>query len=482
MTKRKYGLLSSSALYGLGGVAQRLIGLLLLPVFTRYLTPADYGVVGLLTALPALLVPIFSVGLSASISVCYFSDKYSKITGSVIQTSRYIIYLSTTVMVILTIFGLDVIAEIAAGSLNYRVHTLVAITTVVFSLLSLPLQLELQFSGRPLKFVIISFLGALAASGSSILTIIFFELGALGLLLGGLIGQILVWSLLSLRNKRDAQNFVNNEIAKELLRHGLPLLPSFAFLFILQNGVRWLLESFHGVSEVGLYSVGTNFGSILTMITSGFVTAWMPWAMQFSENWVERRYLVAERLMQYFIIVGYIVLIFFCMAQPLLWLTTSGDYFGAWVVVGMSAVTSFMMSIFSLLLPPIYMAGKVSLVLVSQSIAALTAICCAYILVDFGSLGASASVMLGSISLVIAQLIVNATLTGRLPIPLNIKNLFYISLVLSSSYSITFWFRLEFIESFILQVAAIILSAGYLLFKFFPNKTEILRRIKREND
>jgi O-antigen/teichoic acid export membrane protein len=383
-------------------------------------------------------------------------------------------------MAILALTGLDSVAQFAAGSLAFRAHTLVAIATIVFSVLALPLQLEMQFSGRPVEFVVISFIGALLTSISSVFAIVWLELGALGLLLGGLLGQALVWGLLLVRSRGAPKSYANSEIAKELLKHGLPLLPSFVLLFVLQNGVRWHLESVHGVGEVGLYSIGSNFGSILTLVTSGFVTAWMPWAMQLSDSWEEGRHVVAQRLTQYVIGIGFLVLLFFCMAQPILWITTSHDYFGAWVVVGMSAVTSFMMSLFSLLLPPVYMAAKVSLVLISQSVAALVSIGSAYILIDLGSIGASASVMLGSIALVVVQLFVNATLTGRTPIPFDVKRLSFVVFLISVACYLTFWFQLDRVGSFILQSAALILSTGYVLFRCLPDRATLLKMVSRK--
>ena len=44
-----------SAIYGLGGLVSRFVALLLLPLYTRYLTPADYGAVETLVALAAIL-------------------------------------------------------------------------------------------------------------------------------------------------------------------------------------------------------------------------------------------------------------------------------------------------------------------------------------------------------------------------------------------------------------------------------------------
>jgi O-antigen/teichoic acid export membrane protein len=475
---RKFGLLSSSLLYGLGGAAQRLVGFLLLPVFTRFLTPADYGIVGLLVALPALLLPVFSLGLSASISVCYFAADHPAARHTVIQTARWITYASAGLMTILSLTMLDWITHLLVGNLDYSYHALVSIVTVALNVLCLPLQLELQFSRRPLEFVIISLVGALFTSIGSLMLIVYFNLGAFGMLLGNLIGQVLALTLLlkSKKGRQASKTKADMGVAKELLKHGIPMLPSFVLLFILQNGVRWPLEWHHGMAAVGLYSLGSNFGATLTLFTSGFVAAWMPWAMAQGERWEEGRWEVATRLTQYLIGGGFLVLLFFFAAQPALRILTPYNYFDAWVVIGLAAASNFLTSLFSLILPPLYMAKKVSLVLISQGCAALVTLCMTYILMDFGILGAAIAVFLGTLTLVVIQVIVNTRLTEIKPIPFNKLNFIGISLTLGLTCAATFLLEVSKLENFIMLSLLLILFAGIAMFRCFPDKQLLLRK------
>lgn len=478
----KFGLLSSSILYGLGGAVQRLIGFILLPIFTRYLTPADYGIVGLLIILPALLLPVFSLGLSASISVCYFAKDHLVDRQSVIQTARFITYASVGLMMIMAIIAIDLITRLAVGNLEYRLHTLVAIVTVVFNVLCLPLQLEQQLSGKPLEFVKISIVGALCTALASLLAIVAFELGAMGILLGNLLGQVVVWLLLLVTRQKagvESNGRLDFVIARDLVIHGIPMLPSFLLLFVIQSGVRWPLEWSHGVNAVGLYSVGASFGATLTLLTSGFVAAWTPWAMRHGERWEEGRHLVATRFTQYLIGGGFLVLLFFCVSQPALRILTPPSYFDAWMVVGLAAAANFLTSLFSLLLPPVYMAKKVFLVLVSQAIAALVTAGGIYMLLDFGILGAALAVFIGSLTLVVIQVVVNAKLTDVQQIPLDGLKLVQIVLVLGAASWATFWLRISDTGSFLMYSIFLVLFAGAVLFRCFPDKQSLLSKFSR---
>ena len=61
-----------TVLYGVGEVLSRLMTLLLLPVFTAYFSPTDYGVISILAGLGVFLTPVFSLGLGAAIAPVVF--------------------------------------------------------------------------------------------------------------------------------------------------------------------------------------------------------------------------------------------------------------------------------------------------------------------------------------------------------------------------------------------------------------------------
>ena len=65
---------SSTGVYAAAAVAQKGVAFLLLPIYTRYIDPAQYGVLELLTALSAVLLTCLMVGLPSAINKCYHRD------------------------------------------------------------------------------------------------------------------------------------------------------------------------------------------------------------------------------------------------------------------------------------------------------------------------------------------------------------------------------------------------------------------------
>src|SRR5687768_487779 len=85
-----------SAIYGLGGIVSRVVAVFLLPLYTRYLEPADSGAVGLLVGLSAVLVTILRAGISSAFFRFYFDAEDDAGRLLVLRTSFWFTMASAT--------------------------------------------------------------------------------------------------------------------------------------------------------------------------------------------------------------------------------------------------------------------------------------------------------------------------------------------------------------------------------------------------
>src|SRR5438270_6469452 len=86
-----------SAIYGLGGIVSRILAVLLLPLYTRYLTPRDYGAIESLVALSAVLVTILRAGISSAFFRFYFDSSEVAQRVRLVRTSFWYTMASATV-------------------------------------------------------------------------------------------------------------------------------------------------------------------------------------------------------------------------------------------------------------------------------------------------------------------------------------------------------------------------------------------------
>ena len=86
MLRKLLDLLSDAAVYGISSMLSRIVGLALLPLLTRYLTPADYGVVIMLGVVGMLFVPLGNLGMTNAIFRRFNLEKDPQARASVVSS------------------------------------------------------------------------------------------------------------------------------------------------------------------------------------------------------------------------------------------------------------------------------------------------------------------------------------------------------------------------------------------------------------
>jgi O-antigen/teichoic acid export membrane protein len=185
---------------------------------------------------------------------------------------------------------------------------------------------------------------------------------------------------------------------------GVPLIPSFAFLFVIQQGNKYILQWFKGLETVGIYTIGFNLGLMMNLIVSGFTSAWMPYFMSFINKWDEARILFGRVLTYYAFSFGGLSLLFYITARPVVMIMTKTAFHDAYKVVGLSATAQFLTGVFSIFLPAIYFAKEVRYVTLIQGTSALLAVGFNLILIPlFGMIGSAVALMLGLLVMSVLQ-------------------------------------------------------------------------------
>lgn len=465
-------LLSGSLIYGLGSVVNRLATLLMLPVFTTYLSPSEYGVVGLLNTVGMLLTPVLSFGLGTSIGVCYFSSDDEVTRERIIRSAMFILVLSGVFLVIgSAVLGQEISVAVFTSE-GYGFHVFVTMLGVALGLIVIPLQLRLQFSNRPVPYVVSSLIGVSANLLCGSIAVIKFEMGAAGLLIGAAAGQfvtLIICASYCVVLPRMSDLF--STPSRQLLVLGFPMIPSFFLLFYLQNAVRWPLEWQLGLHHVGLYIVGNSFGAAMSIVTGSVTAAWLPHALKYGSNWNIGRQQLAREFNYYYAWAGFLVLTFFVMAQPVMSIFAADGYFEAWKVIGMSALTQFLLSLFSMVLPPVYLAKQVQKVNISQffSVLVLTALIPGLLI--YGIFGAALAVVCGSIVLLMTTFwLVVLPIKNYAPIPCDFMILAKISAVLIFGASATFFIEIEEFLKFFVAAFSILFLTGIFIARYFPIK------------
>lgn len=267
-----YVTLSHSKNYLMADIATKALSVLSLPIMTRLLTPADYGIIsifGTYVMIFAVLLPLNAFG---AISRYYYEEKSD--FGEFIGNSFLLggcAFLITALIFIVFREKFSIILSLPSYLiLIILLSSLFALITSVYAQILLPQRKSKQFSVVNVVQAYLTFIFSISfvyyLKESKYLGIIMAQL---------LIGAIFSVYFLStiIRYIKFRYNFSH---IKYILSYSVPLIPYCLSGVILAQFDRIMINNSRGLTETGLYSLAYNVGMLLTLVIGSTQTALMP--------------------------------------------------------------------------------------------------------------------------------------------------------------------------------------------------------------
>jgi O-antigen/teichoic acid export membrane protein len=264
------------AIYGLGDVATSLLSFLLLPLYVRYLSPEDYGVIGLLLSVEVLAKIAFRWGVDASFMRLYYDcpDDASRQT----LASTLFFFLVACNGALLAV-ALAVTPWIASHLFGRPVHVaalrLVLLNTFVVGFYFLPFHV-LRIEGRSPQFIALTIARSFATLVLRLVFVVAFRWGVLGVVLADVVVTAVFTAVLARAFAQLVRPVFSGAVLRDALGFGLPRLPHGLAHQLISVADRYILTQFVTLREIGLYSIGVSFGLTMKLFLSAFEYAWAP--------------------------------------------------------------------------------------------------------------------------------------------------------------------------------------------------------------
>ena len=274
-----------SAIYGLGAVVSRLIGVFLLPVVTRYLTRAELGAVDTLIALSVVLVIVLRAGISMAFFRFYFDAEDDRGRTRVVRTSFWFTMASATTGLVVgwALAGTDL------ASSSSRPHSNADLVRAAFVLVWAQMNYEqltslFRVEERSVAYVSATLANVLITVVSTILLVAVWHKGALGVLIGNFTGTLAVYFVLLAYRRFQLGLEFDRPLFRQMQRFGLPLVPSGLALWAIDFADRFFLLKLKDAAEVGLYSVGVRISTAILLLLIALRTAWPAFAYSIKDD------------------------------------------------------------------------------------------------------------------------------------------------------------------------------------------------------
>lgn len=277
-------LVKDSAVYAVGVIATQLVGFIMIPIYTRVLTPADYGVIETIIRLVDVINLLLAMGLAEALLRHYYLAQTEEERRRLVATTFSFNLLIIVVGCALTLPLAPQLAHLAFGHGRYATYVAVwLVAMLLHNLAELPLTLW-RAEGKPWRFTGISLCRLLTQVTANIIFVVLLRWGVWGVAISNFINAA-VWStLLGIAVRRKYGILIDTSWLRSVLRYGLPLVPATLSQFILHYSDRFFLARYATESELGLYSLAYRFGMLVSISMRVVVTAWYPWVFSTARN------------------------------------------------------------------------------------------------------------------------------------------------------------------------------------------------------
>jgi O-antigen/teichoic acid export membrane protein len=260
--------------YGLGKGIKKFLGFLLVPLYTRALTPADYGILDTLGTFVFFVAVFLNLGLESASGFYYFQPKEETERGKILFTVFVLRLLTIIPALILSYFSSD-ISLLLFKTDEYTNVVLITCLLLPLNVITSEQELIYRFHRKPWKYNLLTIIRTLVNIGAGITLVVNLKWGVVGAQLASLISSIVVVVFSFFFYTRNKYTYQFSLIwAKKLIKYGFPLVIGGIAVWVYQVSDRYFLLYYKNLTDIGYYSIGSTFSQPLGLINTAVQMSW----------------------------------------------------------------------------------------------------------------------------------------------------------------------------------------------------------------
>ena len=270
-------LFGNSATYAIGVVMRNVSSLVMLPIYTRYLTPSDYGTIELL----GMVIEFVAIFLGLQIGSAIY--RYYGLAPTEADKKRVI---SSAMVFMVSTYAVGVaIVWLLSPSISVRVFgasgyehliNLFSLTLLLSALSEVPMT-YVRVLERPWLFVGLSAMQLTLQVACNVWFVVVQEMGVIGVVYSSLLARLVFALVVSFFALSRTGFSISRTMLKSLATFSIPIMLGSLATFYMTSVDKYLLRHLSGLASVGVYTLGYKFAIVLTgLVAMPFLSAWEP--------------------------------------------------------------------------------------------------------------------------------------------------------------------------------------------------------------
>lgn len=379
--------------FSYGGLISAGLSFLSTPIITALVLPNEFGKASMLILAFSLLINFVQLGVDQSFVRFFYQKKYENNTNLLLTNSIIIPLILTFISIIVICLVGDQISFLLIDKVNKEVPVLLS-SLLLVGLIERFSTLLIRMNQKGILFSNLKIIQSLVNIIIVILYAKFIESSFLAIVYGTLLSTALV-AMLGIIIEREYWNKIseiNKKDIKEILKYGLPFVPTFLISWIFEGIDKLALKYYSNFNEIGLYTAAYKIVAILTILQITFSNFWVPISYEAYEKKSSESKDLFQNVFNGLSGVFFILAIIIISLKDVIILLFAKNYANATVIVPFLIFMPIMYTLSEITVGGINFKNKTYWHLIISIISGLVNIVGVYILVPiYGAIGASIS-------------------------------------------------------------------------------------------
>lgn len=252
---------------------QKGIGFISTPIFTRIMTPEEYGSYSVFTSWQGVFLVFVSLNLCAG---CFTRGlvKYENERPQFISSFQSLSFTLTIIWTGIYVIFKDFINEITGLTTVQMLCMLVLIwLTNIFGFWSAEQRVDFKYRALVALILIVS----VANVGLGIVFVHFAEDKVTARILGMVLVELIAYFGLFITQLKKGKQFFNKKFWKYALSFNIPLVPHYLSMTVLNSADRIMIGDIVGDYEAGIYNLAYQVSMIMTLFNTALTQTTDPW-------------------------------------------------------------------------------------------------------------------------------------------------------------------------------------------------------------
>ena len=475
-------IIKNTALYTIGNILPQAVAFFLLPLYSRHLSPEQYGIVSSMQVLQVMLAILFSFCLDRSIIRLFWDykteDDQKKFLGTITLTM-----IVNSLFVLIIIFLLRNVIQQIFSDIPFKPFYAYAIVTTFFMTFALVPKNYFRLQNQAGKYVLVSLAQMFLNVGFIIWFMVINKEGAEGMLKGKMFASLALLPFFLIVTLKHIKFTFNWDILKQSLSFSLPIIPTLIAAWALGQFDRILIAKYFTLNDVGIFSMSKRIAGLVGMFSGSFMLAYHPifFELANSKDQTKAKRKLYKYNNVYILVLTVFVFFLIFFSKEIIQLFLDSRYFEAYRYIPLVALSLLITSVSSTVIGASFQQSKKMKadMIIGVSAAAFTVIMGYIFIKPYGINGAIGVTLLSSIYIFTNSLIYAKRKCYEVLV--NWKIIIANFVILAAVYMLSTLIKIDNIILMITIKTAIILLISYFYFRKYRNEILLLMGRKKRN-